>query len=114
MGLDIWFREDITNALKAAEQASATTAAAMEHALSGPSTGSGCKAEGSVVGDPRYLRAYREGYKAALVTVATAFGITPLTPNAAASSGCGSFCSHTDLKESVLNKAGGHLGLSVF
>jgi len=30
-----------------------------------------------VVGDARYLRAYREGYKAALVTVAMAFGITP-------------------------------------
>ena len=59
MGLDIWFREDILNALKAAEQASATTAAAMEN----------------VAGDPRYLRAYREGYRAALVTVATAFGI---------------------------------------
>jgi len=69
MGLDIWFREDILHALKAAEQASATTAAAMEHALGG--------AEGSVVGDARYLRAYREGYKAALVTVAMAFGITP-------------------------------------
>ena len=69
MGLDIWFREDILHALKAAEQASATTAAAMEHALGG--------AEESVVGDARYLRAYREGYKAALVTVAMAFGITP-------------------------------------
>jgi hypothetical protein len=61
MALDIWFADDVTNALKAAEQASATTAAAME----------------SVVGDPRYLRAYREGYRAALITVATAFGITP-------------------------------------
>lgn len=68
MGLDIWFREDILHALKAAEQASSTTVAAMEYALSG--------VEGSVVGDARYLRAYREGYKAALVTVATAFGIT--------------------------------------
>jgi len=61
MSLDIWFREDILHALQAAEQASAATAAAME----------------SVVGDPRYLRAYREGYRAALVTVATAFGIEP-------------------------------------
>lgn len=57
--LDIWFREDILHALQAADQASATTAAAME----------------SVVGDPRYLCAYREGYRAALVTVAMAFGI---------------------------------------
>jgi len=59
MGLDIWFQEDITNALKAAEQASSTTAAAIE----------------SVVSDPSYLRAYRQGYKAALITVATAFGL---------------------------------------
>jgi len=68
MGLDIWFREDILHALKAAEQASSTTVAAMEHALS--------RVGGSVVEDARYLRAYREGYKAALVTVAMAFGIT--------------------------------------
>jgi|GEM_PF-1936226 len=73
MGLDIWFREDILHALKAAEQASATTAAAIEHALGSPSTGSGRQAEEA--GDPRYLRAYREGYRAALITVATAFGI---------------------------------------
>lgn len=65
MGLDIWFREDILHALQAADQASATTAAALEYALGG--------AEGA--GDPRYLRAYREGYRAALVTVAVAFGI---------------------------------------
>ncbi len=59
--LDIWFREDILHALQAADQASATTAAAME----------------SVVGDPRYLCASREGYRAALITVAMAFGIEP-------------------------------------
>lgn len=59
MGLDIWFREDVARALLAAEQASAAMAAAME----------------SIAGDPRYLRAYREGYKAALGTVATAFGL---------------------------------------
>ncbi|MBC7248915.1 MAG: hypothetical protein H5T62_01395 [Anaerolineae bacterium] len=69
MSLDIWFREDILHALRAADQASATTAAALEHALGG--------AEGAGVGDPRYLRAYREGYRAALVTVAMAFGIEP-------------------------------------
>lgn len=61
MSLDIWFREDILHALQAADQASATTAAAM----------------GDVAGDPRYLQAYREGYRAALVTVAMAFGIEP-------------------------------------
>jgi hypothetical protein len=73
MGLDIWFREDVARALLAAEQASSTTVAAMEHALDG--------AEGAMAGDPRYLQAYREGYKAALVTVATAFGLKPLGNN---------------------------------
>ena len=67
MGLDIWFREDIANALKAAEAASATTVAAMEHALVG--------AGQTTAPDPRYLRAYREGWRAALVTVALAFGL---------------------------------------
>jgi len=43
-------------------RASATTAAALE---------------GAGISDPRYLRAYREGYRAALVTVAMAFGIEP-------------------------------------
>ena len=62
MSLDIWFREDILHALRAADQASATTAAAMD----------------SAVGDPLYLRAYRQGFRAALVVVATAFGIEDL------------------------------------
>jgi len=74
MGLDIWFREDITNALKAAEQASATTMAAMEYALGNSSAVN--SVEGPVMSDPRYLRAYREGWRAALVTVALAFGLT--------------------------------------
>ncbi len=57
MGLDIWFREDIWRALKAAEQASATTAAACGDVMSPEAA------------------AYRDGYKAALVTVAAAFGV---------------------------------------
>lgn len=69
MGLDIWFREDILRALSAAEQASATTVAALELAL----TGSDGESQG--IADPRYLRAYREGYRAALITMATAFGL---------------------------------------
>jgi hypothetical protein len=80
VGLDIWFREDVARALLAAEQASATTVAAMEHALNG--------AEGAMAGDPRYLQAYREGYKAALVTVATAFGLKPLGNNPSIGSEC--------------------------
>jgi hypothetical protein len=80
MGLDIWFVEDVARALLAADQASSTTVAAMEHALGG--------ADGSTVADPRYLQAYREGYKAALVTVATAFGLKPLGNNPAIGSEC--------------------------
>jgi len=57
MGLDIWFREDIFRALKAAEQASAATAAACGAVMSPEAA------------------AYRGGYKAALSTVAVAFGV---------------------------------------
>ncbi len=59
MSLDIWFREDVQNALMAADEASATTAAALR----------------AVTSDPQYLRAYRQGYRAALATIAVAFGL---------------------------------------
>lgn len=59
MGLDVYCREDIANALLAAEEASGSTAAALM----------------DVAGDPVRLRAYREGYRAALATVALAFGL---------------------------------------
>jgi len=57
MGLDIWFSEDIRNALLAADEASGRTAI---YCPDGPA-----------------LQAYRAGYRAALVTVALAFGISP-------------------------------------
>jgi hypothetical protein len=60
MGLDIWFAEDIRNALLAADEASSATAAVA-----------------ATFGEPATLRAYREGYKAALTTVALAFGLSP-------------------------------------
>lgn len=65
MGLGIWFEEDIRNALLAANKASAAATRVIAETESGgrPET-------------PAVLRAYREGYKAALVTVALAFGIT--------------------------------------
>ncbi len=59
MGLDIYCRTDIANALLAAEQASSATAAVMLDA----------------VDDPARLQAYRMGYRAALVAVALAFGL---------------------------------------
>lgn len=59
--LDIYCREDIANALLAAEEASSATAAVML----------------DMVEDPARLRVYREGYCAALTTVALAFGLSP-------------------------------------
>ena len=85
MGLDIWFAEDIRNALLAANEASAATAAVIAEIgvspSTSPSTGSG-RGSGQAVADATdllavSLRAYREGYKAALATVALAFGIAP-------------------------------------
>jgi hypothetical protein len=98
VGLDIWFAEDIRNALLAANEASAATAAVIAEVGGGPSTGSGqspstglgqspstlrqAQGSGQAVTDSTELlavslRAYREGYKAALTTVALAFGIAP-------------------------------------
>jgi hypothetical protein len=94
MGLDIWFAEDIRNALLAANEASAATAAVIAEVGRSPSTGSGQdsglgssilrQAQGSeqaVIDSTELLavslRAYREGYAAALATVALAFGISP-------------------------------------
>jgi hypothetical protein len=65
MALDIYFRDDIANALMAADEASASTAAALHN----------------VTSDPQYLRAYRQGYRAALATVACAFGLGQASSN---------------------------------
>jgi hypothetical protein len=94
MGLDIWFAEDIRNALLAANEASAATAAVIAEVGRSPSTGSGQGSgpgssilrqtqgpEQAVIDSTELLavslRAYREGYAAALATVALAFGISP-------------------------------------
>ena len=61
MSLDIFFSEDIRNAIQAADEASSSTA----------------KVCAAVGGDPVTLRAYLEGYRAALTTVALAFGLSP-------------------------------------
>ena len=61
MGLDIFFAEDIRNALLAADEASSSTA----------------RVCATVGGDQVTLRAYLEGYRAALTTVALAFGLSP-------------------------------------
>ena len=62
MGLDIFFADDVRHALMAADEASTSTARV-------------CAAVG---GDQVTLRAYLEGYRAALSTVALAFGLSPV------------------------------------
>lgn len=73
MGLDIWFSEDIRNALLAANESSAATAAEIVAILPikrivDPDEGD----DGLIVS----LRAYRRGYRAALATLALAFGLS--------------------------------------
>jgi hypothetical protein len=57
MGLSVYYPQDIRNALLAAEQASSAALMAV-----------------SAEDDP-FARGYREGYRAALTTVALAFGL---------------------------------------
>ena len=59
--LGIFFRDGIYDMLCAINEASAATAIA--------------KADGAA--DTRQLKAYRDGYRAALVAIALAFGISP-------------------------------------
>jgi len=60
MALDIYFSEDIRNALLAADEASSSTVRAC-----------------ALGGNPWALQFYLEGYRAALDTIALAFGIPP-------------------------------------
>jgi hypothetical protein len=67
MGLDIFFADDIRRALLAADEASSSMARM-------------CAAVGGYEASPEadvVLRAYLEGYRAALTTVALAFGLSP-------------------------------------
>ncbi len=59
MALDIWFKEDIENAVKAANEATSSTLAMFEQ----------------MTDNHELLSAYQQGYRLALVTVATTFGI---------------------------------------
>jgi hypothetical protein len=87
MELDIYFQKDIRNALLAANEASAQTAAVVTEHTCSHLTGrvqiscAQCGKEMNYIsGDDALtavLRAYREGYKAALTTVALAFGVAP-------------------------------------
>lgn len=60
-GLDIWFREDIKNIIMAADQANSEALTA-----------------GLGFADPELQGAYMHGFRAALRTLALAFGLAPL------------------------------------
>jgi hypothetical protein len=66
MGLDIFFADDVRRALMAADEASTSTARVCA-VVGGDGRGD----------DSPLLRAYLEGYRAALTTVALAFGLSP-------------------------------------
>jgi len=72
MALDIFFSEDIRNALLAATEASSSTARV-------------CAAAG---GDQVTIRAYLEGYEAALTAVALSFGLSPAIVTAQRATPC--------------------------
>lgn len=96
MGLDIWFKDDIRNVLVAVNAANASASAMsggftlrvhpngftdLDERARGPEQLSSFKSnEPASLSSPEELRAYREGFKAALVSTALAFGIsfTPL------------------------------------
>ncbi len=59
MALDIWFKEDIENAVRAANEATSSTLAMFEH----------------MTDNHELLSAYQQGYRLALITMATTFGI---------------------------------------
>lgn len=86
MGLEIYFPEDIRNALLAANEASAATVGVMAtvthhcpHAMPAAATitCSMCGEKVYYADKVSILRAYLEGYRAALTTVALAFGLSP-------------------------------------
>jgi len=93
MGLDIWFREDLRNAILAANEASSATAEAatswdtqtldlIAEQLRGELPEGTSRAllnalHAAAVGNVDTLKHYRRGYRAALVTLALAFGLSP-------------------------------------
>jgi hypothetical protein len=93
MGLDIWFSEDIRNALLAANEASSSTAEVAtdqdartldliaeklrEELPEGTSQVLLDALHAAAVGNVDTLKHYRQGYRAALVTLALAFGLSP-------------------------------------
>ena len=92
MGLDIWFQEDLRNAILAANEASSATAEAatsqdartldlITEKLRGELSEDGQALldalHAAAVGNVNTLKHYRRGYRAALITLALAFGLSP-------------------------------------
>ncbi len=78
MAVDVYFREDIAQVLSAVDLASGGTAALVNEELE-KATCNGQQPDGAALAD--HLRIYRQGYKAALAAVATAFGVLPAPEN---------------------------------
>ena len=68
MGLDVWFREDVARALRAAQIAGREA----QMGLEGMDVHG---AEGGQIGPGRETAAYWRGYEAALTTIGAAFGL---------------------------------------
>lgn len=93
MGLDVWFAEDIRNAILAADEATSATAEVArsqkaqtldliteklrEELPEGTSQVLLDALHQAAIGNMNALRYYRQGYKAALTTLALAFGLAP-------------------------------------
>ena len=76
MGLDVWFREDVARALRAAQVAGREAQTGMESEGSPYPTGANpSREEGQAVAS-REMAAYWRGYEAALATIGAAFGLT--------------------------------------
>ena len=76
MGLDVWFREDVARALRAAQVAGREAQTGMESEGSPYPTGANpSREEGQAVAS-REMAAYWRGYEAALATMGAAFGLT--------------------------------------
>lgn len=76
MGLDVWFREDVVRALRAAQVAGREAQSGMERAGSARRTGASLPCgEGQAVPGCE-MAGYWRGYEAALATMGAAFGLT--------------------------------------
>ena len=76
MGLDVWFREDVARALRAAQVAGQEAQTSMESERSVLPTGASPPGGEGHAMLSREMAAYWRGYEAALATIGAAFGLT--------------------------------------